>query len=78
MKKLFKFAIFAALVTGVVKMVSAQKAEWQGLSESQVRSKLHDKLDDRMPADKVDEIGDKIVGKMRERGVLGEDEPAEA
>ena len=77
MKKLFKFAVFAALVGAVVKMVSAQKAEWQGLSESQVRGKLHEKLDTRMPSEKIDEIGDKIVDKMRERGVLGEEAATE-
>lgn len=73
MKKLFKFALFAAIVTAVVKTVTAKKAEWKGLTETQVREKLHSKLDQKMPAEKVDEIGDKIVGAMRERGVLSAD-----
>ena len=72
MKKLFKFAVVAALVTGIAKAVSAQKAKWMGLSESQIRDKLHTKLDDKMPSEKVDEIGDKIVGEMGKRGLLGE------
>lgn len=78
MKKLLKLAIFAAVVVGIGKLVSKQKAEWQGLTESQVRAKLHTKLDARMPSDKVDEMADKIVEGMRRRGTLGEEAPGEA
>ena len=78
MKKLIKFGIFAAIVSGIAKLVSTQKAEWQGLTEPEVRTKLHTKLDDKIPSEKVDEIGDKIVGEMSKRGLLGEEAPAEA
>lgn len=78
MRKLFKFGLFAALVAGVVKLVSTQKAKWQGLTEPEIRAKLHSKLDAKMPSEKVDEIGDKIVQTMRQRGILGEETPGEA
>ena len=78
MKKLFGFGLIVALVAGVTKMVSTQKAEWQGLTEAEVRDKLHTKLDTKMPPDKVDQIGDKVVEKMRQRAVLGEETPDEA
>ncbi len=78
MKKLIKLGIFAAIVSGIVKLISAQKAEWQGLTEPEVRTKLHTKLDNKIPSEKVDEIGDKIVETMRQRGVLGEEAPAES
>ncbi len=78
MKKLFAFALFAALVSGIVKLVSTQKAAWQGLSESEVRTKLHDKLDTKIPTEKVDEMADKIVEGMRKTGNLGEEAPGEA
>jgi hypothetical protein len=78
MKKLFKFGLFAALAAGVMKLISTQKAEWQGLTEPEVRDKLHTKLDAKMPGEKVDQIGDKVVEKMRQRGVLGEEAPSEA
>ena len=78
MKKLFKLGLVAALVTGVVKFVSSKKAEWHGLTEPEVRDKLHTKLDAKMPSGKVDQIGDKVVDKMRQRGALGEDAPSEA
>ena len=77
MKKLFKLGIFAAMVGGIVKLVSTQKAEWQGLTEPEVRDKLHTKLDTKMPSEKVDELGDKAVEWMRDRGVLGEETPGE-
>ena len=78
MKKLFKLGLVVALIGGVVKLVSSQKAEWQGLSEPEVRDKLHSKLDAKIPPEKVDAIGDKVVDKMRQRGSLGEDAPSEA
>lgn len=78
MKRLFKFGLFAAMVAGIVKLVSTQKAEWQDLTEPELRDKLHTKLDSRMPSDKVDQIGDKIVEKMRQRGVLHEEAPTGA
>jgi hypothetical protein len=77
MKKLFKLALFGALVAFAVKMLMAKKQEWQGLSEPEVRSKLDDTLGSRVPPEKLDEIQDKVVGKMREHGVLREEEVIE-
>ena len=77
MKKLFKFGLFAALATGVVKLVSTQKAQWKGLTESEVRTKLHTKLDAKVPSDKVDKMADKIVEGMSQKGFLGEEAPSE-
>lgn len=74
MKKLFRLGLFAAVVAGVMRLISSQKSEWQGLSEAEVRAKLHTKLDSRMPTDKVDQIGDKVVEQMRRRRVLGDEE----
>jgi hypothetical protein len=76
MRKLFKLALFAGVIVGIGKLATTMK-EWQGLSEAQVRDRLDTKL-----AGKVDdpgkrtEIADKVVSKMRERGMLREDAPA--
>jgi len=78
MKKLFALGIFAGLVSGIVKFVSTQKVAWQGLTEPEIRTKLHTKLDARIPAEKVDEMADKIVEGMRKRGTLGKETPSEA
>jgi hypothetical protein len=77
MKKLFKLGLLAAVVGAIYKMVSTQKEEWKDLSEPEVRGKLHDKLGTKVPEDKLEQIGDKVVGKMRETGRL-RDDPAEA
>jgi hypothetical protein len=78
MKKLFAIGLFAAFASGIVKLVSTQKAAWQGLTEPDLRTKLHTKLDARIPAEKVDEMADKIVEGMRKRETLSEETPSEA
>ena len=76
MKKLFKLGLLAAVVGAIYKVVSTQKEEWKDLSEPEVRGKLHDTLGTRVPEDKLEKIGDKVVDKMRDTGRLRED-PAE-
>ncbi|MBT8164623.1 MAG: hypothetical protein HKO82_05460 [Acidimicrobiia bacterium] len=78
MKKLIKLAFLVGGVVAVAKVLEAKKAEWAGLGESEVRAKLDARLPEQMPAEKRSEIADKVVGKMREKGVLGEDAPTEA
>jgi hypothetical protein len=46
-KKLLKVALVVAGVTAVAKLVTAKKAEWHGLTESQVREKLDSRLPGR-------------------------------
>ncbi len=74
MKKLFKIGLLAAAVGAVYKVISAKKEEWSGLSEDEVRGKLNDKLASKVPEDKLEKIGDKVVSAMRDKGRL-RDEP---
>ena len=74
MRKLLKLAVVAAVVTGVAKVIATQKKEWSGLTEPEVRGKLHTKLDSKLGNDKVDEIADKVVEGMRQKNVLADDE----
>jgi hypothetical protein len=76
MKKLLKLALVVGGIAAVSKAVTMNKSKWQGMTESDVRAKLDAKLPDKVPADKRSEIADKVVGKMREKGVLAEDAPA--
>ncbi|MEA2000685.1 MAG: hypothetical protein U9N84_02170 [Actinomycetota bacterium] len=62
----------------MAKLVTARKAEWQGLTESQVRDKLDSRLPGRMPDEKRAAVADKVVSKMRGRGVLREHDVATA
>ncbi len=78
MKKLLKVALIVGGMTAVAKLVTAKKAEWQGLTETQVREKLDARLPGRMPDEKRAGVADKVVSKMRERGVLREQDEASA
>jgi hypothetical protein len=75
MKKLMKLALLIGGVAAVAKLAGAKKAEWEGLAETDVRAKLDSHLPEKVPADKRAAIADKVVDKMREKGVLGEDAP---
>ena len=72
MKKLLKLALMVGGMAAVAKIVTAKKAEWQGLTEPEVREKLDSRLPDRMPDEKRAAVADKVVSKMRQRGVLRE------
>ena len=76
MKKLLKGALVVGGIAAVAKIVTAEKAEWQGLTESQVREKLDSRLPGRMPDEKRAGVADKVVSKMRERGALREQDEA--
>ena len=65
--------LFVVIAAAAKKSRAPGASEWQGLTESEARSKLDAKLPDRIPADKRGAISDKVVGKMRARGVLVED-----
>ena len=70
-----RLAIVAGLaLAGIAasKAVSRQKSEWHGISESEARAKLDSRLPSRIPEERRTEIADKVVAKMRERGVLGD------
>lgn len=79
MKKLLKLVVIVGGVAVASKMAAAKKAEWQGLTESQVREKLDARLPGEMPADKREMVMDKVVSGLLDRGMLNEDstEPTE-
>lgn len=76
MKKLIKLALVIGAVTVAARLIGAKKAEWEGLTESQVRGKLDERMPDRVPDKKRAAVADKVVATMRSRGKLVEDEAA--
>ena len=74
MKKLAKLAMLVGGIAFAAKLVAAKKSEWPGLTESEVREKLDSRLPDRVSDEKRAAVADKVVSKMRERGVLREEE----
>jgi hypothetical protein len=75
-KKLLKLALLVGAIAAVSKLVTAKKAEWQGLSEAEVREKLDSQLPGKMPGEKRDAVAEKVVSKMRDHGVLREEDEA--
>lgn len=69
MKKLFRLALLAAIAFAIYKMLE-EKKNWEGLTEDEARDKLNEKLGTRVPAEKLDQVTDQIVGKMKARGVI--------
>ena len=43
------------------------------MPESAVRAKLDARIPDQVPTEKRAEIADKVVAKMRQRGIIGEE-----
>ena len=75
-KRLIGLALIFGAVAAVAKLMATKKAEWQGLSESEARQKVEERLPSRVPEEKRAAVADKVVTRMRERGVLLE-EPVE-
>jgi len=73
-RRLLVAVVAAVLIAGCVKkMKSHRESEWHGLTETEARSKLEGKLPSRVPEDKRSAISDKVIAKMRDRGVISED-----
>jgi hypothetical protein len=74
MKKVLIIAAVIGLVALIAKKSSSRREEWHGLTESQVRDKLSERLPNRIPEERREVVTDKIVGRMRDRGAIAEDD----
>lgn len=73
-KRLIVLVLLIVVVAVCAKKAkSHRESEWRGLTESEARSKLEAKLPDKIPAEKRSAISDKVIAKMRDRGVVSED-----
>lgn len=70
MKKLVKLLIVGGIVAAVGKALMMQKQQWQGLTETEARAKIDAKLPAKVEGEKRAEVTDKIVGAMKDKGVL--------
>jgi len=77
MKKLIKLALVVGAVAVAARLIGAKKAEWEGLTESQVRDKLDARMPARVPDKRRVAVADKVVATMRSRGKLVEDEASD-
>ena len=73
-KRLILLVLLVVVIAACAKKAkSHRQSEWHGLTESEARSKLDAKLPGKIPAEKRSAISDKVVAKMRDRGVISED-----
>jgi hypothetical protein len=72
-KRLIVVVLIVAIAACARKAKADRESEWHGLTESEVRSKLDAKLPGKIPAEKRSKISDKVVAKMRDRGVINDD-----
>lgn len=72
MKRLIKFALLAGAITAAARLIGRKKAEWEGLTEEEVRTKIAERAPDRVPSDKLEAMTEKVVSTMRSRGYLAE------
>jgi hypothetical protein len=73
-KRLIVLVLLIVAIAACAKKAKSNRAsEWHGLTESEARSKLDAKLPGKIPAEKRSAISDKVVAKMRDRGVISED-----
>ncbi len=74
MKKIVKLALIIGAIAVLAKVAAAKMANWQDLTESEVRDKLESRLPRWVPGEKRAEIADEVVVGMRQRVALRDDE----
>ena len=73
MKRFLLVAAILALAVSMKKKCSQQRDRWQGLSEADARERLDHRIPSRMPDQRRAAMTDKIIGRMRGRGMLIDD-----
>ena len=72
-KKLIGLALLAGAIAAASKVIAGKVSDWQGLTESEVRRKVETRIPSRVPEEKRAAVADRVVTKMRDRGVLSEE-----
>lgn len=76
MKRVLKLAVLGALVVGAVKM-AATKRHFMAGTEEELRARVRSKFGERVPADKLREVEDKVVGFARRKGTVVDPAPSD-
>lgn len=72
-KGLLGLALLGGAIAVASKMLESKKSNWEGLTESEVRAKLEERIPHRVPDDKRAAVADRVVTEMRDRGVLADE-----
>jgi hypothetical protein len=71
---LVKFLVFAGVVYFAGRLAAQQKKNWEGLTESQARSRIEPRLASKLGDEKATDIADQIITALKDRGIIKEDE----
>ena len=72
-RSLLKLVAFVGIVFSAGRFVARKKEEYAGLTESQARDKLMEKMAPKVGDDTATEIADQVIPKMRDRGLIKSD-----
>ena len=72
MKKLLFFAALIGLIAVLARKAMADREQWEGLTEDDLRNRLDQRLPTQIPGEKRQAIADSIVTKMKDRGAIAD------
>ena len=73
LRKLFRLIVVAAVVYFGWKMFETQRDEFMGLTESEAKAKLREKLIPRLGEETADQIVEQVVPRLRDKGIVQPD-----
>lgn len=76
MKPLIKVALFVGAIAGAAKLIETKRADWEGLTESEVRAKIGERIPARVPEEKIDAVTERVISTLKARGLIAGDDPA--
>ena len=74
MKKLVLIVILIGVIAAIAQKMKLDREQWQGLTEDELRNRLEQRFPSAMPEEKREAVTNKVVDKMRGRGMLADDE----
>lgn len=75
---LFKLTMLGAFAYFAGRLIMMKKDEYYGLSESEARAKITEKLEKRIGAVKATEVANQVIPLLKDRGVVKGDPVSEA
>lgn len=70
---MFKLAAVGAVLYFTGRILVQKKEEYYGLSESEARAKLQEKLGPRIGDDSAAEVADQVIPRLKKRGIVTAD-----
>jgi hypothetical protein len=75
---LLKVGFIAAFLYFAAKLIMMKKDEYYGLTESEARTKITERLEKRVGPEKANEVADQVIPLLKDRGVVKADPVSEA